>query len=442
MHSWSRHDKTFEDLGIPKWLNEATVRLNMKHPTDIQVKCVPAAIEGKSLIGSAKTGTGKTLAFGMPILTQLSRDPFGVFALVLTPVRELAFQIADQIKAVGESIRVETCVIVGGQDFMLQQKQVFKRPHIVIATPGRLADLLDSDPKLKHCFKNLRMLVMDEADRLLEDSFSAALGTIFDNIPKKRQMLLFSATITSSINALREKFGTDEMPLMDANPTGTSVHQLVQEYIFVPTTVHNTYLNFLLANDFKDESVIVFVPTVETCQVINTTLEGLGYKTCCLHSLQTQRVRLASLGKFRGRRADILIATDVASRGLDIPMVGVVINMGVPQSPETYVHRIGRTARAGRQGLALSIMGEKDVSRIQAVEKHISTELKERQISEDEVLKLLNKTSRAQQKAELLLSEVGFDDELAQFKARKQAKKDSARAENPESEKAAKKQRT
>merc|ERR1711959_256191 len=220
-------------------------------------------------------------------------------------------------------------------------------------------------------------------------------GTLFENLPKKKQMLLFSATITSSIDKLRERFGSEEMLLMDSNPTNTSVHQLMQEYIFVPQTVHNTYLHHLLANDFAEESVIVFTPTVEMCQVINTTLESLGFKTCCLHSLQTQRVRLASLGKFRGRRADILIATDVASRGLDIPMVGVVINMGVPQSPETYVHRIGRTARAGRQGLALTIMSEKDVSRIKAVEEHISNELAERSISEDEVLKLLNKTSKA-----------------------------------------------
>lgn len=320
---------------------------------------------------------------------------------------------------------------------MTQQDQLYKRPHIVVATPGRLADLLESDPKLKHCFKNLHTLVMDEADRLLEDSFSAALGTIFEKIPKKKQMLLFSATITSSIDQLRERFGSEEMMLMDSNPTNTSVNQLVQEYIFVPNTVHNTYLHYLLANDFKEESVIVFTPTVEMCQVINTTLEGLGFRTCCLHSLQTQRVRLASLGKFRGRRADILIATDVASRGLDIPMVGVVINVGVPSSPDTYVHRIGRTARAGRQGLALTIMAEKDVSRIQAVEAHITTQLAERKTFEDEVLKLLNKTTKAQQKAELLLSEVGFDDELAEFKARKQAKRGAPEEDNAENKKPA-----
>lgn len=402
----------------------------MKHPTDIQVKCVPPAIEGKNLIGSAKTGTGKTLAFGMPILANLSKDTYGVFALIITPIRELAFQIADQLKAVGESIRAETCVIVGGQDMIMQQQALQKRPHIVIATPGRLADLLSSDPRIKHCFRNLHTLVMDEADRLLEDSFSQALADVFQSLPQKKQTLLFSATITSSIDELRSRFGEDDMLLMDSNPTNTSVQQLVQEYIFVPKTVHYCYLNYLLANDWAEESVIVFVPTVEMCQVLNTTLEGLGFRTCCLHSLQTQRVRLASLGKFRGRRADILIATDVASRGLDIPMVGVVVNVGVPASPETYVHRIGRTARAGRKGLSVTIMGEEGVHRLQAVETHINAELDEKKVDEDEALKLLNRTSKAQQKAELLLSEVGFDDELAEFKARKEKQREFKEAKD------------
>lgn len=253
--------------------------------------------------------------------------------------------------------------------------------------------------------------------------------------------MLFSATLSESIDELKKKFSTtcgaddhqtSKMIVFDANPKDDQVPTLTQQYVFAPRQVHFCYLHHLLTVSFPNESVIVFMPTVELCQVANTMFEKLEEATVCLHSVQTQRVRLASLGKFRAQKARILFATDVAARGLDIPMVDVVINYGLPKESDDYIHRIGRTARAGREGTAVSLMGEMDVQRVLAIEERIEKKLEELPLVEDEVLRLLTKTSKAQQAAKLLLAEVGFDDEMEIFRRNKQERREAgikARAE-------------
>lgn len=301
-----------------------------------------------------------------------------------------------------------------------QKTRLASRPHIVIATPGRLADLLDYED-MQRCFRKMQVLVLDEADRLLEESFQPDMAAIFQHLPPKRQTMLFSATITTAISALQQRFSEKgDMTLVDANPDDQSVKTLSQQYMFMPKAVQLTYLHFLLKEHFSESSAMIFVPTVAMCQQINSLLEVLGFSVCCLHSLQDQKRRIAGLTKFKVGKSKILVATDVASRGLDIPKVAVVINLGLPQTVDDYIHRVGRTARAGRTGLAVSLISQTDTKRVAPVEERIGKKLELFDGKEDEILKLLNKTTKAQAKAQLLLSEIGFDEKIAEFKRRKQ----------------------
>lgn len=429
--SVSETHTSFAKLGLARWLVDSCGKLGMHYPTDIQVMAIPHVLAGRNIAGNAKTGSGKTACYCLPTLHHLSKDPYGVFALVLTPVRELAFQVSENFRALGKSIEVKVAEVVGGREMMHQSRAISERSHVIVATPGRLADLLRGDPALTEAFEGLRVFVLDEADKLLTQTFEEPLAEILAVLPRTRQTLLFSATITKSIERLREKMGSNgadgngskELLLLDANPKDETLDNLTQEYIFVPKTVQTCYLHFLLKEHFPEDSCIIFASTIDQCQLMTTMLEFLSFSVTGLHSLHSQRHRQACLNKFRAGRARILVATDVAGRGLDIPKVSVVINMGLPHSTDDYVHRAGRTARAGRPGLVVSIMTQQDVSRIRPIEDRIGRQLELRPTKEEEAIKLLSRTSKACQRAELLLSEVGFEDRAAEHRA---ARKSSA----------------
>lgn len=409
-------DASFAKLGLARWLVQTCDKLGMHYPTTIQVMCIPHVLAGKNLAGNARTGSGKTACYCLPILHQLSKDPYGVFALVLTPVRELAFQVTDNFRALGQSINVQVGEVVGGRDFSTQSQMMADRKHVLVATPGRLADLLRGDAALVKAFRKLRFFVLDEADQLLTQTFEEDFSQIIEILPAERQTLLFSATITKCIEKLRS--GKDLL-LMDANPNEESLDNLTQQYVFVPSSVQVNYLHYLLREHFSTDSCIVFAPTIEMCQLLTSMMEILDFEVTGLHSLQSQRQRLASLGKFRAGRTKILLATDVASRGLDIPTVAVVINLGLPLGLDSYVHRAGRTARAGRPGRVVSLISERDVPRVKGVEERIGRQLELLETSEEAAVKLLSKTAKARQRAELLLSEVGFEDKLAEHREAK-----------------------
>ncbi|CAJ1398236.1 unnamed protein product [Effrenium voratum] len=419
-------DVSFAKLGLARWIVDTCAKLGMAHPTDIQAMCIPPILAGKNIAGNARTGSGKTAAYSLPILHHLSKDPYGVFALVLVPVRELAFQVTENFRAMGQSIGVTVAEIVGGRDFSIQSQTIADRSHILVATPGRLADLLRGDFALAKAFRKLHTLVLDEADQLLTQTFDDPLGQILEVLPKSRQTLFFSATVTQCIEKLKKG---KELTLIDANPNEESLETLTQLYVFVPKSVQINYLHYLLQKHFPEESCIVFAASLDECQLLTTMLDILGFEVTGLHSLQSQRQRLASLGKFRASRAKILVATDVAGRGLDIPSVAVVLNMGLPYDGDSYVHRAGRTARAGRPGKVVTLMSELDVSRVEAIERRIGKQLELLPTKEEEAIKLLSKTTKALQRAELLLSEVGFADQIAEHRgAQKEQKKKKAQA--------------
>ena len=390
----------FEEIGLKDWLVRQCRGMGVKEPTLVQQKCIPAALEGKDVIGCSKTGSGKTLAFALPILQSLSEDPYGIFALVLTPTRELAFQIADQFRAVGKPISLRECVIVGGRDMVMQGKDLANKPHIVIATPGRLADHIESCNTFS--LKKIKFLVLDEADRLVDGSFDGQLKTIFSSLPSssERQTLYYSATLSDSLQQIRELgVSKGREPFVwqpsegDKNEIAT-VQSLDQRYVLTPNDAKDAYLAQVIRQHYeKDEKdkdlTIIFTRTCRMCQLIAMTLTSLGYPSSALHSMMAQKERSLSLAKFRSSQVRILVATDVASRGLDIPDVQLVLNHNVPHVTKDYIHRVGRTARAGRRGMAITFVTPNDVVLIKAVEESIGVKLKEyEELDDDEVVKI------------------------------------------------------
>ncbi|CDS14495.1 hypothetical protein LRAMOSA06664 [Lichtheimia ramosa] len=395
---------TFSDLGVDGSLCELLKSMQIKRPSEIQRACIPPTLAGRDIIGGAKTGSGKTAAFALPILQKLSEDPYGVFAVVLTPTRELAFQIAEQFRVLGKSLGLKDCIVVGGMDMVEQAIQLSKRPHVIIATPGRLHDHIRSSADAVH-LSRVRFLVMDEADRLLEPCFAPALQAILSKLPKKRQTLLYTATMTNEILALQHQEKRPFTYLCDMSVS--TVPTLEQQYLFVPSQVRHVYLAHLLrSDDFKDKSIIIFCGRCDQAQLLTVMLIELGIDCTGLHSHMTQQQRLNSLGRFRAEVVKILISTDVGSRGLDIPSVEVVINYHIPRDPTDYIHRVGRTARAGRGGRALSIVSEKDIQLIQSIEERINKQLEEYKVDENAVLKELTEVSTAKRVASMRIIDI------------------------------------
>ncbi|CAM0137965.1 putative RNA helicase [Umbelopsis sp. WA50703] len=416
-------DTTFEDLGLSNWLVDALSSLSIRKPSEIQKACVPAILSGKDVIGGAKTGSGKTAAFALPILQKLSEDPYGIFALVLTPTRELAFQIAEQFRVLGRGINVKETVVVGGLDMMQQALDLSRRPHVVIATPGRLRDHIQSSSGAAD-LKRIKYLVMDEADRLLSDTFTEDLEVIFNNIPEKRQTLLFTATMTDSILALSdaEEDARKRPFLYQCDTSISTVSTLDQSYVFVPSHVREVYLvHVLRSEDFAGKSVIIFCGRCRTAEMITVMLKELGIRCTALHSDMSQQQRLDSLGRFRAEVIDVLVATDVGSRGLDIPTVQLVLNYDIPRDPTDYIHRVGRTARAGRGGQALSIITERDVQLVHNIEAKINKQMEEYKINENKILEELSEVTTAKRVARMHLHDTNFGERRELRKMKRQA---------------------
>ncbi|KAL4421690.1 hypothetical protein ABPG77_010634 [Micractinium sp. CCAP 211/92] len=397
---------SFRQLGLSEWLDRVCAGLGMTTPTEVQRGTIPAVLAGRDVIGVAHTGSGKTAAFALPILQKLAKDPFGVFALVLTPTRELAFQLADQFRALGAGMSLKDCVVVGGLDMQAQARELARRPHVVIATPGRLRALLELDAELARGFARTRFLVLDEADRLLEPSFEGELATVLGALPEERQTLLFSATMTKTLVELQKELLRDAYHFQAYEGLQTA-KKLRQEYLFIPAKVKEVYLAFLLErlDELKCRSAIIFTGTCKGCHLLSVLLEELGIAAAALHSHKPQRARRAALDRFKGGAVPVLLATDVAARGLDIPTVDLVINYDLPMMARDYVHRVGRTARAGRGGWSLSFVTQYDIELVQEIEGLVGQQLEKYEPEEAEVLKGITKVYSAKRAAALRVAE-------------------------------------
>ncbi|KAI5303046.1 ribosomal RNA processing protein [Ascosphaera pollenicola] len=388
--------KSFKDLGIIDSLCEACQLLGYKHPTPIQEEAIPLALTGRDLIGLAETGSGKTAAFALPMLQALMDKPQQLFGLVLAPTRELAYQIAGAFEALGSLISVRTAVIVGGMDMIPQAIALGKKPHIIVATPGRLLDHLENTKGFS--LRSLKYLVMDEADRLLDLDFGPMLDKILKVLPRERRTYLFSATISSKIESLQRASLQNPLRVSVSTDKYQTVSTLLQYYLFIPHKYKDLYLIHVL-NEFAGQSVIIFTRTVNETQRLAFLLRALGFGAIPLHGQLSQSARLGALGKFRSRSRDILVATDVAARGLDIPSVDLVINFDVAPDSKTYIHRVGRTARAGKSGNAITVVTQYDIEVWQRIEHALGKQLPEYKTEKAEVMVLSDRVGEAQRQA-------------------------------------------
>ncbi|KAI1413606.1 DEAD-domain-containing protein [Hypoxylon sp. FL1857] len=378
---------TFESLKLRPWLVQSLANMAIKRPTGIQKACIPEILKGRDCIGTSRTGSGKTVAFAAPILQKWAEDPSSIYAVILTATRELALQIYEQVKAISSPQSLKVILVTGGSDMRPQAIALAQRPHVVIATPGRLADHIRSSGEDTICgLRRAKFVVLDEADRLLAAN---GPGSMLPDIEEclgvlppstQRQTLLFTATITPEVRALK-----DMPPKPGKEPA--FVCEVDTQTLAVPTTLHQMYIQvnvthkeyylhaFLLTEANIEKSLIIFCNRTSTAEYLHHLLRLLDHRVTSLHSRLPQRQRVDNLGRFRASAARILVATDVASRGLDIPEVSLVVNYDVPQDPDDYIHRVGRTARAGRKGDAVTFVGQRDVERIHAIETRVGREL-------------------------------------------------------------------
>jgi len=365
----------FLGLGIAPGLLEAIGKLGFVDPTPIQEKSIPLGIEGNDLIAIAQTGTGKTLAFGIPMLQRLAALPGK--GLVLVPTRELALQVDQAITQVGRAQGVRTAVLIGGAPMQPQLRDLSKKPRIIVATPGRLIDHVE---KRSVQLGDVEILVLDEADRMLDMGFAPQIKRILAVIPKKRQTMLFSATIPGTIVSIARQYMKHPVNVEIAR-SGTAAANVTQEVFFVEKREKTSLLDVQLKQ--YPGPALVFTRTKYGATVLVRNLRQLNYAAVDIHSNKTLPQRRKALDGFKSGKYRVLVATDIASRGIDVQGIEVVVNYDLPTNSEDYVHRIGRTARAGRAGRAISFATFNQAIDVRNIEDLMRIELAVTPLPED-----------------------------------------------------------
>ncbi|AOW00559.1 ATP-dependent rRNA helicase RRP3 [Yarrowia lipolytica] len=387
--------KTFKDLGVIDSICETCEELKFTKPTPIQAQSIPYALEGRDIIGLAQTGSGKTAAFAIPVLQSLYENPQPLYCVVLAPTRELAYQISETFEALGSAMGLRTAVVVGGMNMMTQAVALSKKPHVIVATPGRLVDHLENTKGFS--LRTLKFLVMDEADRLLDMEFGPSLDKILKVIPRQRNTYLFSATMTSKVEKLQRASLVDPVRVAVSTKYQTA-DNLLQYMVFCPFKHKDTHLVYLVSEN-AGNSMIIFARTKSDTQRISLLLRNLGYGAIPLHGDLSQTARLGALNKFKSGSRNILIATDVASRGLDIPAVDLVINYDIPSDSKSYIHRVGRTARAGRAGKSVALVSQYDLELYLRIEGALGKKLDSYPLESEAVMLFSERVAEASRAA-------------------------------------------
>ena len=352
----------FGALNLPPAILAKLDRAGFVTPTPIQAQAIPPALEGVDLVGIAQTGTGKTLAFGLPIVSRLKP---GQVALIIAPTRELA----DQIEEVFYLLGVSTARLIGGESMGRQVAQLRRKPSVIVATPGRLEDHMERGTV---SLAGVAIVVLDEADRMLDMGFAPAIRRILAHTPKKRQTMLFSATMPREIADLAATYLVEPVRI-DVAPQGTVASGVDQELLMVAKDDKNETLREILHE--HRGTVLVFARTRHGARKIARTVRGFGHSAAELHADRTLAQRRAALDGFKTGEHRVLVATDIAARGIDVKDIALVVNYDVPEKPEDYVHRIGRTGRAGAKGRAIMLATPEQHKDVRDIERLLRTEL-------------------------------------------------------------------
>jgi ATP-dependent RNA helicase RhlE len=359
----------FKDLGLAKPLLTALAEEGYTTPTPIQALAIPTVLEGRDLLGIAQTGTGKTAAFALPILHRLAADPRpaprrGCRVLVLSPTRELASQIAESFRAYGRHMGMSVAVVFGGVKYGPQVRALAGGVDVLVATPGRLIDHINE--KVAN-LSAVEVLVLDEADQMLDLGFLPPIRRIVATLPKKRQNLFFSATMPSEIGKLAAELLVNPAQASVA-PAATTVARIAQQILFVETDRKRQLLAELF-EDSKMQRALIFTRTKRGADRVAKYLDGAGLKADSIHGDKSQGQRERALAAFKAGSVRALVATDIAARGIDVDAVSHVVNFDLPNVPESYVHRIGRTARAGADGVAISLVADDERGLLKDIQK-------------------------------------------------------------------------
>ena len=357
--------ENFLSLKLEESLIESLAKINFKTPTPIQAKAIPVALEGKDILGTAQTGTGKTGAFGIPLVNYLLKTKKDT-ALVMTPTRELATQVMQTMNNLVGKGNIRTALLIGGDSMQKQQKQMRRNPRLIVGTPGRINDHLKRKTLR---LNNTTFLVLDESDRMLDMGFTPQINQILETVPKKHQTLLFSATLPNDILKLAEKYLNRPIRI-SVGSTSTPIEKIKQETLRVNDG--DKYNQLIKEIYVRQGSILIFVKTRRNAEKMVKRLKYDDHDADAIHGNLRQNKRDRVIKAFRNNHFRILVGTDVASRGLDIPAIKHVINFDLPQVPEDFIHRIGRTARAGAEGSALSFIGNGDRLKWNAIQKLIN----------------------------------------------------------------------
>ena len=359
----------FQEMGLPEKLVARVAALGITEPTPIQTHAIPAVLDGKDVMGLAQTGTGKTAAFGLPLVASLLSGgkkpaPKTVRGLILAPTRELAKQISDNLNNFVENTPLKIGLVVGGASINPQIKRLARGTDILVATPGRLIDLLD---RRALTLQATTFLVLDEADQMLDLGFIHSLRKIASLLPPERQTMLFSATMPKQMNELSASYLRNPVRV-EVSPPGKAADKISQSIHFIAKSEKSALL-IALIDKHRDQLALVFSRTKHGAERLKKTLENAGFAAESVHGNKSQGQRERALRAFKAGNAKILVATDVAARGLDIPDVRFVYNFDLPNVPENYVHRIGRTARAGASGAAVAFCAPDEMGELKAIHK-------------------------------------------------------------------------
>lgn len=351
----------FSGLGIAPSLLSKLEKLNYKDPTPIQKQAIPIAIQGKDVMGIAQTGTGKTLAFGIPMIQRLNQIKGR--GLVVLPTRELAIQVDESLRALGGSFGLRTAVLIGGTNIGPQIKALGRNPHIVVATPGRLNDHLQQKTVR---LNDTKIVVLDEADRMFDMGFAPQIKKIFNLLPQERQTMLFSATMPQAVMKLATAYM--KLPIrIEVAPAGTPAERVTQEIFIIQKNEKNRLVEKLLEQYLG--TTLIFTRTKQEAKKLTRAIKEMGASAAEIHSNRSLHQRRDALEGFKSGKYRVLVATDIASRGIDVTGIELVLNYALPDNTEDYVHRIGRTARAGKGGHAISLVTPAERGELRAIER-------------------------------------------------------------------------